>query len=361
MHSRDVVNGGDRRLSPAKMWLRALETTGQIGNDGARTLPTVVEELAKALGNSPALLSAGECLTYSELGERANRYARWALGQGLTKGEVVCLLMPNRPEYLAIWLGITRVGGVVSLLNTNLNGASLAHCDAPTTLTVGLIHSCGERTFFTTRGHLEALTYELLRPRITTAPHPNSLVLLTGVFLTPALKASYPALIRELRQLGYQVALDTNWPPQDWNADLRAEVAGWISACDHVLLNDLEVRSLADAEHLPTAIGRLTPMLRRGATLVVKTGARGAIGIQDGQRQECAAPPATIFDTTGAGDSFNAGYLLARARGTGLGDSLTAGCHAASTIISRFPRRSIRPGDLAGLAVRSSPDAVERA
>src|SRR5947199_6823192 len=36
--------------------------------------------------------------------------------------------MPNRPEYLAIWLGITRVGGVVALLNTNLAGRSLAHC-----------------------------------------------------------------------------------------------------------------------------------------------------------------------------------------------------------------------------------------
>ena len=240
-------------------------------------------------------------------------------------------------------------------------GASLAHCDAPTTLTVGLIHSCGERTFFTTRGHLEALTYELLRPRIATAPHPNSIVLLSGVFLTPALRTSYPLLIRELRQLGYQVALDTNWPPQDWNADLRADVAGWISGCDHVLLNDLEVRSLADAEHLPAAINRLTPMLRRGATLVVKTGARGAIGIQDGHRRECAAPPTTIFDTTGAGDSFNAGYLLARSRGACLGDSLVAGCHAASTIISRFPRRSICPGDLAGLAALSSPHAVERA
>jgi sugar/nucleoside kinase (ribokinase family) len=239
-------------------------------------------------------------------------------------------------------------------------GASLAHCDAPTTLTVGLIHSCGERTFFTTRGHLEALTYELLRPRLAAAPAANSIVLLSGVFLTPALRASYPALIRELRQLGYQVALDTNWPPQDWNADLRAEVAGWISACDCVLLNDLEVRSLADAEHLPTAIGRLTPMLRRGATLVVKTGARGAIGIQDGQRRECAAPPATIFDTTGAGDSFNAGYLLARSRGADPGAALAAGCHAASTIISRFPRRSIGPGDLAGLAAMSSPLAVER-
>jgi fatty-acyl-CoA synthase len=128
MHSRNVVSGADGRLSPARMWLRALETTAQIGNDGARTLPTVVGEMARALGDSPALLSGSECLTYRELSERSNRYARWVLGQGLTKGEVVCLLMPNQPEYLAVWLGITRIGGVVSLLNTNLKGASLAHC-----------------------------------------------------------------------------------------------------------------------------------------------------------------------------------------------------------------------------------------
>jgi fatty-acyl-CoA synthase len=36
--------------------------------------------------------------------------------------------MPNRPEYLAIWLGVTRIGGVVALLNTSLSGAALAHC-----------------------------------------------------------------------------------------------------------------------------------------------------------------------------------------------------------------------------------------
>ena len=35
--------------------------------------------------------------------------------------------MPNCPAYVAIWLGITRVGCVVSLLNTNLVGDSLAH------------------------------------------------------------------------------------------------------------------------------------------------------------------------------------------------------------------------------------------
>src|SRR6185295_8466739 len=59
---------------------------------------------------------------------RANQYARWALRQGLAKGETVCLLMPNRPEYLAIWTGIIHAGGAVALLNTNLVGQSLAHC-----------------------------------------------------------------------------------------------------------------------------------------------------------------------------------------------------------------------------------------
>ena len=88
----------------------------------------MIEELARNAGDAPALLSDRESFSYRELAARANRYARWALQQGLAKGDVVCLLMPNRPEYLAIWLGITRVGGVVALLNTNLVGASLAHC-----------------------------------------------------------------------------------------------------------------------------------------------------------------------------------------------------------------------------------------
>jgi len=240
-------------------------------------------------------------------------------------------------------------------------GATLAVCAAPTTLSVGLIHSCGERTFFTTRGHLEAFSYEILRPLIPPAPDASSIALLSGVFLTPALRAAYPLLISELHSLGYRVALDTNWPPQDWSVALREEVAGWVSASDHVLLNELEVGSLTDTTDLTAAIERLTPLLKRGATLAVKTGARGAIGAQDGQRCECAAPRASIFDTVGAGDSFNAGYLLARLDGAGLADSLTAGCRAASAIIARFPRRSIAAGDLAALRAPFPQSALERA
>ena len=114
--------------SSGKAWLRALELTAPIARNRDRILSTVIEERAAQLDDTPALLSSRECMTYRELSRRINQYARWALEQGIAKGEVVGLLMGNRPEYIAIWLGITSVGGVVSLLNTNLAGPSLAHC-----------------------------------------------------------------------------------------------------------------------------------------------------------------------------------------------------------------------------------------
>jgi fatty-acyl-CoA synthase len=117
-----------RAAKPGSGWLRALELTAGIAKSPACTLPAVIEERAASAGDAPALLSDHECLSYRLLAVRARRYARWALRNGLAKGDVVCLLMPNRPEYMAIWLGITRVGGVVALLNTHLAGASLAHC-----------------------------------------------------------------------------------------------------------------------------------------------------------------------------------------------------------------------------------------
>ena len=114
--------------SASKAWLRALELTASIPRNRDRIMSVVIEELATRFGDASALLSDRERFTYRELAERSNQYARWALGQGLVKGDVVGLLMTNRPEYFAVWLGITSVGGVVALLNTNLVGPSLSHC-----------------------------------------------------------------------------------------------------------------------------------------------------------------------------------------------------------------------------------------
>ncbi|HUJ26358.1 MAG TPA: long-chain-acyl-CoA synthetase [Myxococcales bacterium] len=119
---------GAGAFSVAAAWRRALELTAPIPRQPERVLPALLDELAEKYGDAPALLSDRERLTYRGLARRVNQYARWALGKGIARGDTVCLLMPNAPEYLAIWLGLTRVGAVVALLNTNLAGRSLAHC-----------------------------------------------------------------------------------------------------------------------------------------------------------------------------------------------------------------------------------------
>jgi fatty-acyl-CoA synthase len=108
--------------------LRTLKMTTPIAKNPTRVFPAVIADLADKYGDAPALISEREQLSYRALAERANRYARWALAQGIGKDESVCLMMPNRPEFMALWLGVTSVGGVVALLNTNLTGPALAHC-----------------------------------------------------------------------------------------------------------------------------------------------------------------------------------------------------------------------------------------
>src|SRR5262245_28024970 len=108
--------------------LRALKMTTPIAKNPTRVFPFVIAELAEKFGDAPALISERERFSYRTLSERANRYARWARQENLQKGDTVCLLMPNRPEYAAAWLGITSAGGVAALINFNLVGPSLGHC-----------------------------------------------------------------------------------------------------------------------------------------------------------------------------------------------------------------------------------------
>jgi fatty-acyl-CoA synthase len=107
--------------------LRTLGRVTPVAKNKTRTIGDVVEELAGKYGDRDALIGERERLTYRGLDARANQVARWAKAQGVAKGDTVALLMHNRPEYLAIWLGILRMGGVCALLNTALTGPSLAH------------------------------------------------------------------------------------------------------------------------------------------------------------------------------------------------------------------------------------------
>jgi fatty-acyl-CoA synthase len=116
------------RKEALRRWIRAIESIKVLDEKPNATLAGLFGEVAERHGPSPALLGEDESLSYRELAARSDRYARWALNQGFAAGDVICLLMPNCPDYVAIWFGLTQVGCVVALLNTHLTGDALAHC-----------------------------------------------------------------------------------------------------------------------------------------------------------------------------------------------------------------------------------------
>src|SRR5437868_1489334 len=117
-----------RAPSASKIWLKAIELTARIETLPGRLFADVVDDWARRQPDRVALVTDDASLDYDGLSKRMNRYARWALSVGVAKGDTVGLIMPNGIDYVAAWLGISRVGGVVALINTKLVGQSLAHC-----------------------------------------------------------------------------------------------------------------------------------------------------------------------------------------------------------------------------------------
>ena len=114
--------------SPLKAWVRALEMTAPIERQPLHTLPVLIDELATRFEATQALVAPDAALTYGQMAAQCHRYARWAVSQGLRSGDTVGLLMPNGVHYMPLWLGLTRAGICVALLNTQLRGEVLAHC-----------------------------------------------------------------------------------------------------------------------------------------------------------------------------------------------------------------------------------------
>lgn len=73
------------------------------------------------------IIYEGQEWTFLEINEFSNRIANLFQQQGYKKGDVVGLYMENRPEFVATWLGLSKIGVIVPLINTNLRQASLVH------------------------------------------------------------------------------------------------------------------------------------------------------------------------------------------------------------------------------------------
>ncbi|ESQ79988.1 long-chain-acyl-CoA synthetase [Asticcacaulis sp. YBE204] len=111
-----------------KRLLRLLKRVKTVDPASSNLVCDDFEAVADRFADQPAILFEGKTLTYAELDGMANRFAHWARARGLKAGDTVALLMPNRPEYIAIWLGLNKLGVVTALINNSLTGSGLAHC-----------------------------------------------------------------------------------------------------------------------------------------------------------------------------------------------------------------------------------------
>ena len=135
--------------------VRLLLRLKKITSHPDRTVCDQFADLAARFPENTALIGEDLTLSFRALDRLANRYARWARANGVTKGDTVALLMANRPEFIAAWLGVARAGGVTALLNFNQRGASLAHSITITRPRLLILDASLAETYDTAKGLLE--------------------------------------------------------------------------------------------------------------------------------------------------------------------------------------------------------------
>ena len=150
----------------------------------------------------------------------------------------------------------------------------------------------------------------------------------SSYFLQQGLRAHVRPLFAEAHRRGLTTSLDPGFDPDDrWDRDLVDTLA----EVDVFLPNEVELTAITGCTNPAQAVRALGLPATR---VVAKLGAKGAITIENGEVIGVSALPITPIDTTGAGDSFNAGFLHGWLAGRSTRDALRLGasCGALSTL-----------------------------
>jgi sugar/nucleoside kinase (ribokinase family) len=187
-------------------------------------------------------------------------------------------------------------------------GVDVSGCGAdperPTGVTVALVRG-DDRAILTAPGVIPALTASAIDRDLLRASrhlHVASFHLLDG--LRPGLEA----LVAEAHEAGLTVSLDPQGDPGGGDTALLSRLATQV---DMLFVNEQEDAGL-DSAGCPL--------------VVVKRGPRGAYARTPKGTVEAIPPAVEAVDATGAGDSFDAGFLAARLAGAGTADALALAC-----------------------------------
>jgi ribokinase len=215
--------------------------------------------------------------------------------------------------------------------------------DPVTPTGVSVILSGESRAILTHPGTIATTDASVLPPadELAGVRHVHS----ASMFLQPHLAPSLPAFLRGLRDSGVTTSCDTNWDPaQAWA--LAHEV---IASCDVFLPNTAELAAITGVDDHDEAARRFT---RDGVTVALKNGADGGIAWSpDGRRVSVPGLVVDVVDTTGAGDTFDAGFLSGWVDGASLEE-----CLARAVVAGSLSTRGL--GGTATQPTRNELDAV---
>jgi len=123
-------------------------------------------------------------------------------------------------------------------------------------------------------------------------------------FLQTGLRPGLQDLFCQAHRAGLTVSLDTGWDPaEEWG---REDLLTVLDQVDIFLPNEAEARAIAgvdDTEQALRALAKRTPLV------VIKRGAAGAMSLLDGHIIHSPGFQVNVVDTTGTGDSFDAGFI----------------------------------------------------
>lgn len=150
---------------------------------------------------------------------------------------------------------------------------------------------------------------------------------LGSYFLLDALRPAVPALYAAAHAAGLTTSLDTNYDPREaWDGGLSAVLAH----TDVFLPNAAELLAITHTAEIDAGLATLR---ERVGTIAVKLGADGSRAVQGRHDTRAGIVPVDLVDTTGAGDSFDAGFVYGFLAGWELERTLrlAAACGSLST------------------------------
>jgi len=146
-------------------------------------------------------------------------------------------------------------------------------------------------------------------------------------FLLRNLHPGARALFQRAQKLGLTTSLDCNYDPAEtWDSGIRRV----LKFTDWFFPNEVEALRLTGCRDVEGAAWELAKLAR---AVAVKLGARGVLVCAAGKQVRVPAVKTRVVDTTGAGDSFDAGFLACFLKGGSIEESAHAGVAAGARAV----------------------------